>query len=366
MTSVEQDHRIVVESDQVTVRNFTTHDSDIVTYFENLDESDNLEQKLESALKIGIAAIKSIGVTGNVNYVEKAFDSLNEKMKQELELVFSKDGKFSGILENQFGEDGKLIKDLFDPHREGSPLYSLRSELEKHLLEIMKEIGINKKVKEADEKGTRKGIDFEKQCEEKLSWITNVHADVLERTGNIEGKLKNKKGDFLIELGDVKKKIVFEMKDRGYISQPDIHKELDSAMENRGAEYGILVARNKKSLHESIGWFNEYNGRHLVCAVEDGDGNSFIDGEIIHIAYKWARARLRMESVKEKKLDPSFIIEKTKTIQGKIEDMKTVKARCTSIEKSTEDIRKTVRDTESAIKNDLNEIVDSLYSENTI
>ncbi len=364
MTSVEQNRKIVTEGNQVIVKDFVTQDYDIVSYFEDLNESDDLNQKLENALKTGIVAIRSIGVTGNVNYVEKAFDNLNEKMKQGLDSVFSKDGQFSGILKEQFGEDGKLIKELFDPNRDGSPLHSLRSELEGNLFAIREKLGINAVVDAVVEKGTRKGIDFEEQCAKKLNWIADIHSDMLEQTGNDYGKLpRSKKGDFVIELGGIKKKMVFEMKNKGTISRREIQKELDEAMENREAEYGIFVAKNKESLPESIGWFNEYDDGHLVCAVEDGNGDSFIDGEIIHIAYKWARARLRIESAKEKKLDPSFVVEKTRAIQNKMKDMRSVKTQCTSIETSAKEIKDTVKDMESAIKNDLDEIIESLDSE---
>ena len=60
MADVEQDNPIIVNGNQVIVKNFLTQDYDIVSYFQNLEESDNLGQKLENALKIGIVAMKSI------------------------------------------------------------------------------------------------------------------------------------------------------------------------------------------------------------------------------------------------------------------------------------------------------------------
>ncbi len=364
MTTVEQDNKVIVEGNQVIVEDFSTQDYDIVSYFENLDESDDLSQRLENALKIGIVAMKSIGVAGNVNYVEKAFENLDSNFKQKLDLVFGDDGQFSVVLKEHFGEDGKIIKELFDPNREGSPLYALRLELDKNLLEIREKLGINAAVDEVVEKSTQKGFDFEEQCEKKLEWVAKIHSDKLERTGKEYGKLsKNKTGDFVLTLGDIGKKMVFEMKTKGRLGLSEIQKELKEAMENREAEYGIYVVKSKKSLPESIGWFNEYDGNQLVCAIENDEGDSLIDGEIIHIAYKWARARLRIESTKEKKLDPSFIIEKAGEIQKKIGDMKKIKTQCTNIEKSAGTIKDTAKNTETEIKKDLEEIIESLDSE---
>ena len=364
MTTVEQEDRIIVRDGQVIIKEFQTVDNDIVSYFENLEESDDRGQKLENALKIGIVAMKSIGVAGNINYVEKAFDSLDDKMKQKLELTFGEDGQFSDILKEHFGEDGKIIKELFDPNREGSPLYLLRSELEKDLSGIKEKLGINAAVEEVMEKSTKKGIEFEDECEKKLEWIAKIHSDKLERTGTKREKgVDSKKGDFVLTLSDMDKKIVFEMKNREKIGLREIQNELKGAMENREADYGIYVVKKKKSLPESVGWFNEYDGNQLVCAIENDEGDSLIDGEIIHIAYKWARAKLRIESSKEKKLDPTFVIEKTGEIQKKIGDMSKIKRECTKIENATKEIKDTAKETESKIKQDLEEIIESLNSE---
>ena len=364
MTTVEQEDKIIVEGNQLIIEGFQTSDYDIISYFENLEESDDPGQKLENALKIGIVAMKSIGVAGNINYVEKAFDSLDDKMKQKLELAFGEDGQFSDILKEHFGEDGKIIKELFDPNREGSPLYLLRSELEKDLSDIKEKLGINAALEEVMEKNTKKGIEFEDECEKKLEWIAEINSDKLERTGNKIGKIsKSKIGDFVLTLGDMDKKIVFEMKNKGTITLPDIQDDLKKAMANREADYGIYVVKKKNALPKSIGWFNEYDGNQLVCAIENDEGDSLIDGEIIHIAYKWARAKLRIEASKEKKLDPTFIIEKTGEIQKKIENMKKIKTECTNIENSTKKITDTAKETESKIKQDLEEIIESLNSE---
>ena len=366
MADVEQDNPIIVNGNQVIVKNFLTQDYDIVSYFQNLEDSDNLGQKLENALKIGIVAMKSIRVAGNVDFVEKAFDNLDSKFKQNLESAFGDDGKFSEVLKDHFGEDGKIIKDLFDPNKVGTPLHTLQLDINRSLSEIRDKLTVNKAIEEVIEKSPQKGFNFEDECEEKLNWIARFNSDKPLRTSNDIGKIsKSKRGDFVITLGDIGKKIVFEMKNSESITLPGIQKELKEAMENRSADYGVFIAKNKKSLPKCVGWFNEYDGNQLVCAIENNTGDSLIDGEMIHIAYKWAKARLQIEHIKIKRLDPSLIIEKVSTIQKKIEDMKKIKTQCTNIENSTKDIRDTTKDTETKIKSDLEEIIESLNSEQT-
>lgn len=361
MATKEQESRIRLDNDKIIINGLTIDEPEIVSYFQNLSESENLEQSLEKLLKIGIVVSKSTNTAENVSYVEKAFENLNSNFTHKLETAFGNDGKFSETLKNHFGENGIIIKELFNPNKEGSPLQLLKQDLNERLREIGEKLGINAAVEEEKEKGTQKGFDFEDWCEQKLELIAQIHSDKLERTGKIPGRLApSLQGDFVITLGDTNKKIVFEMKNKDNINFKEIQNELKGAIENRGADYGIFVAKNKESLPKIVGWFNEYDGNHLVCAVENDDGESVIDGEIIHIAYKWARAKLRLENSKEKKLDPVFIGEKAEQIQTKIKDMRNIKTQCTSIEKSTKDIRETAEVTEKGIKKDVEEIIDSL------
>ena len=357
----KQENKITVTEDNLYLKDFQIDDDDIISYFQNLSESEDLEEKLLNLLKIGITVTKSISTAENVNYVEKAFDNLGSDFTHKLDEAFGEKGQFSEVIKDHFGEDGKLIKELFNPNKEGSPLQILKKELDGNLYEIREKLGINEAVEKEKERGTKKGLDFEDECEKKLQWIARIHSDKLETTGTTKGKITgSKKGDFVLTLGDNGKKIVFEMKNMSNIPQKYIHKELKEAIANREADYGIFVVKNKDSLPENVGWFNEYDGNHLVCAVENNEGEAMIDGEIIHIAYKWARAKLRLEDTKEKKVDAASILVKTTEIQQKIGDLRKIKLQCNNIDKSTEAIRETTKDAEKEIKKQLDEIVDSL------
>lgn len=360
MTS-EQQNKITVHDNTLYLKDFEINDDVIVSYFENLAESEELEKKVIDLLKIGITVTQSISTAENVNYVDKAFENLGNDFTAKLNTAFGEKGLLSDVLKDNFGEDGKIIKDLFNPNREGSPLYLLKTELGRSFTEIKEKLDADNKNKLIRENSPAKGVDFENQCEEKLEWIAKIHSDKFERTGNEIGKITgSKKGDFVLTLGDIGKKIVFEMKNRkSGLSEKIIREELETAIENRGADYGIFVVKNKDSLPKSIGSFNEYDEKQLICAVEN-DGETMIDGEIIHIAYKWARARLRLEDSKEKKIDATLITAKTGEIRQKIEDMKEIRSQCTNIQNSTESIRKTATDTEKEIKKQLDEIIDSL------
>ena len=73
-------------------------------------------------------------------------------------------------------------------------------------------------------------------------------------------------------LGGSGKKIVFEMKDVEKVGPAKVRAELKEATDNRGAAYGVPVARSRALLIGGIGWFNEYDCSKLACALEDGGG----------------------------------------------------------------------------------------------
>jgi len=110
---------------------------------------------------------------------------------------------------------------------------------------ILQELKIDKVTAEIKEKSTAKGVTHEDSVQQALTEI--AIGDVVERTGEIVGLItKSKVGDHVIDLNTGSKssdlKIVFESKSANtYNSSSAITKELNKAMENRGADFGIFV-----------------------------------------------------------------------------------------------------------------------------
>ena len=141
-------------------------------------------------------------------------------------------------------------------------------------------------------KGAQKGRRLEEQCKEGLEEATRPYSDAIDPTGDVSGRAgKSKKGDFVATLDGSGKRIVFEMKDVDSIGPTGVRAELKEAMDSRDAAYGVLVARSRASLAGGIGRFNEYDGNILACALGDAEGNPAMDGGMIGVAYRWARAR---------------------------------------------------------------------------
>ena len=225
---------------------------------------------VERALRIGLTALQSVGVTLNVDAVRAEFDrfadqsrAANEQAAAALEQVlranFGDDGgrlprtleaflgdrgklksmvdelfdprrrdsaigRIGTMLETYFDGDGSRLAQLLDPTRMNSPLHQFRMEVDngfKSLHEKLVAIEAAQTARAGERaKSAAKGGDFEELLEGMLGEIARGANDLLERTGNDAGDAgRSKKGDFVLTLDpDLARgcdlRIVIEAKDR--------------------------------------------------------------------------------------------------------------------------------------------------------
>jgi len=359
MASVTKRKHVFVDDNQVSIKDFTTTDKDIHSYFANMSESEDIDKKFEHALKVGVVAAKTIDTVGNVDYVEKQFNILNSSFQQKIDEIFGEKGKFSELLNSQFGEDGQLLKDFLNPHKEGSPLQLTVHEFTTRLEELKNVLGVKEGKDEAEEKSTKKGTKFEDYCQPLLEEIARMHDDEVVPTGTTTGKVTDsKKGDFVYTIKELNKKIVWEAKNySSKLSMEDIHENLDIGIENREADYGILVSKNVKALPGDIGWFKELSDKKLVCALGENDE---LHTEILHIAYKWARQKLLQKSTKNAKFNSTLIRDKITIVQKKLNKLSSIKRQCGNIDKASKEIKDLAETLDDEIDLELGKILDSL------
>jgi len=336
------DGRIKLEEDGKTVliTDVQVQDENVYQFLKEVDEGRRIE-RLVSAIRIGIIGLKRMAVGEELDYVEKEFNSLMTKFDKMFDpaVKTSHFGKLSSLLEEYFDKGG-TVENLFDPTVDGSPLGKLRKVLQDEFQELRDTI----KGKEAKEEliavTTLKGYEFEDACEEILGVFVSKHmGDELERKTNEIGEITGSfAGDFLITLGDMPdKKIVLETKDSGTLTQPQIIEDLENAMRNRGAKYGIFVSKYKEALPKKIGWFNEFRGNMLVCTLGSKEANTFFP-EVLNIAYQWAKLRIGKEvTIEEKAL--GMIAEGIKEIEITLDTFSQIQRQCTNVDKATEEIR---------------------------
>jgi hypothetical protein len=344
-------HNIRVEREELIVESFRTNDREVVSYFKE-KRREELPRTLEWVLKAGTIAVQSVEVTERIDYIQKEFNELDkrftgnlDKKVQELdsrfEDIFGEKGKIAEIMESHFGENGKIVKEIFNPTKEGTPLYVLVQEFRRELSDLRLKLGIKEELDEVKSRTPLKGYDFEAICEQQLNELAKVNGDEVERTTDKVGVVpRSKKGDYVVAVaGSGGRKIVFEIKDVSKISLAQIHESLEESLKNRGCLYGVFVIKNVEALPQSVGWFNEYAGNQLVCALTTQESEQLTNPEILHIAYRWAKARLFLNVSTSERLDATRVRELVEELENELQKFRTIKTQCTTIEKSAKEIR---------------------------
>ena len=101
----------------------------------------------------------------------------------------------------------------------------------------------------------------------------------------------------------------------------------------------------------------------LICDIGNGDEITIHD-ELLLIAIRYAKMRIRSQNSNNKHVDVSLIQEKTGNIRQKIGKIRSCKANCTNIEKSSKDIRNIVESIEDEIYQELDSVDRSLENGN--
>lgn len=371
-TTISQKGEVIVEKDKLVIKNFETYDREIVSYFQDI-QPEIRREKLENSLKVGVVAVKTVGVAERINYIEKAFNDMShnfddvlritvQQLDKKYEEMFGERGKFGEIITQHFGEDGKIVKELFDPNKVGTPLYNLLNQVKTEIFQLGQQIGLKKDREQERQKTPQKGKDFEELCEDLIAGVAHHYSDILLDTRDVVGKLTDcKKGDYVVTVPSNDKKIVFEVKDKADLkSSPEIQETLKKSMENRGASYGILVIKYVESFPKGVGWFLEYENNMLACALSTKEREENLHYELLLIAYKWARARLMLQSFKDSKVDVEFIQNRIERIQQKLRKLSDIKAECTNLETSSTKIRTITTELEENIGRELSGILESI------
>ena len=202
----------------------------------------------------------------------------------------------------------------------------------------------------------KRGFKFEEYCENVLSKMAETHADKLEFTSHEIGEMTGRRvGDFVVHCDD--KRIVFEAKavTSKKITTSKIETEIRTAITNRNADYGVYVAENTKAISKDIGLFNEYNGKYLVCALSDGEGNP--NDVVLRAAYKWARNRVM--SQKDEDLDVAAACESIKNIQESLKEFNTLSTQCTNIRKAADVIDESLKSIKRRVDDEVRKISNS-------
>lgn len=346
-----------ITSGKLYIDNIEVKDSLVVDYFERLEKKE-VTQRLREVLRVGVIAIQAGDAASQTEVVQRRFEKFDKRLDEELDDIFGKNGKLPELLEHHLGDNGRLTE-LFDPHKDGTPIAKLRKDLSKKIQDFRETMLSEQRVDEALENTPVSGFNFEDKLWEQLELLGSIHGDKVEKTGEKTGTGDSKKGDFVVEVNGNGPRFVIEAKDTD-MSNPAIKRELDKAIPNREAVFGVLLTKERDHLNNSVGWFNEYEGNHLVAAVTDGKDDKLFR-PIVRFVYSYARARaLSMTGGNAADIDFSAVRAQLDGLNTDLTEIKQIKTRCTKIKRLSNEIEERADEMRDQIKQRSSKLISML------
>lgn len=210
--------------------------------------------------------------------------------------------------------------------------------LEQEFVRLTEQAEAKRQIAEAEEAGTRKGLDFEDLISELMEPVVRARGDEIRHTGGETAGVRGKKGDHVIEVGAVdgpaKARIVLEAKD-SKLSKTEAWDELNNAMKLREASYAILVVAGDAKVPAKLEPLQEYEGNKLIVAVDKEDPSTLQ----LEVAYRLARARVLMAQDRELTVDAAGVRDAAESAAAALKRSQSIKRALTDANKGVDAAR---------------------------
>jgi hypothetical protein len=386
-TTSNRQASVRVEADRLLVEHLVLDDPALAAFVADRPAEERAAL-IERALRVGLTAIQSVGVTVNVDAVRAEFQGLlrqteaaNERAAMALDGVLRQnfadgEGRLPRTLERFLGDKGQLrsfvdelfdegkrdsaigrmkvllgayfdgdasrLAQLLDPTRLGSPMHQFRIEMTDGFARLNERLaGIEAAgAARASERArsTAKGVDFEGIVEAMLGELARGSGDLLERIGTETGALiGSKKGDFVLTLNaeataGSELRVVVECKDR-YVSGRAMRDELRAAKTNRDAAVALVVFTAAHA-PAGIAPFDVRAG-DVYCVVDPAAPDQATLEAAVRLARLLAVQTLRDHDVE---VDAAAVAEALKGVREQLETLRALKSTLTSIGTSAKEV----------------------------
>jgi hypothetical protein len=174
------------------------------------------------------------------------------------------------------------------------------------------------------ERGTAKGRTFEEEVAAAIDHLAQVQGDDCEAVGDVADSV-GRTGDVVVGIdgcsGPARGRIVFEAKNSKK-SRPDALRELDRALEQRNADFAVLVVPNEDKVPAKMRQLREFNGDKMVVTFDpEGEGALSLE-----LAYSLARARVLMQRSESEGIDASAVHDTVERALNAMEMVRSIKA----------------------------------------
>jgi hypothetical protein len=176
-------------------------------------------------------------------------------------------------------------------------------------------------------RGTAKGRPYEEAVAEAVDAIARGMGDDCDAVGDFRGA-GGRKGDVVVDIdgcsGAARGRIVFEAKNARK-SRPEALAELEEAMAQRGADYGVWVVPSEDRLPARAPALREIGGDKLFVVYDPEEG-----ALALQVAYSLARARVLMARGGVEGLDAPALRAEVERALGALEDVRRIKLHLTN------------------------------------
>jgi hypothetical protein len=214
---------------------------------------------------------------------------------------------------------------------------------------LRERFGAKEELEAEQSRGTAKGRDFEERVHAMLDEIATARGDVAHHVGDLAGETRGKKGDTVIELGagcgPCMAKIAFDPKD-SQLTRPKAWEVLNGSLDDRGADYAVLVVASEENVPAKTQSLVEYEGNKLIVAVDRDEP----ERNILEAAYGIARARALAARQEELALDAPAMKEAIEEARRALESLKTARQALTGVRKNADSIESALAGMEETAK----------------
>ena len=190
------------------------------------------------------------------------------------------------------------------------------------------------------ERSAVKGHDFEQRAFDLIELMADGRGDVAHHVGNERSESGGKLGDILIELEaasmDAKGRIVIDTKDER-LSRNEAWRVLDGAMEERGADFAILLVASDEKLPARTEALREYEGNKMLVTLD----KETLDQHALGLAYRYARCRCLMAREQGLEVDAAGVRAATDEALSALSDAQKIRLALTNITNTASGTRET-------------------------
>ncbi|MGH7921989.1 MAG: hypothetical protein ACREQM_18900 [Candidatus Dormibacteraceae bacterium] len=238
--------------------------------------------------------------------------------------------KLASLVDSYFGEGGALAELVT------AQVTPVKTEVLTALQGVRELIVGQAMAAEERRRSPASGLDFEDEVEAVLCRLASAYGDTVDRVGTQAGDAgRSKRGDFVVQLPGGARFVVEAKKrstplplrgDRGVLAM------LDESMVNRAASFGIAVARDESAFAKEVGAFNDYDDDKVLCRFGDG-------GELLEVAYRWARTALLLGTAKDDGIDVAVIGGAIDEARRAVRELSRIEAKAKTIAHGADEIQ---------------------------